>query len=133
MSAPAGGPTSDAAAPRGERSSACQRGRAALQPALVKLGRLRDRWWTLTTADLGVRLWIAGRQQDNEDLAAEPSRAARFRGSVYRLRGRALRRLDAWLDDRRLEDTTLASYLAEFHDQGRAPVRGSTDERLLPR
>ena len=34
----------------------------------------------------------------------------------------ALRRLDAWLDGRPLEDATLASYLAEFHDQGRAPA-----------
>ena len=30
----------------------------------------------------------------------------------------ALRRLDAWLDGRRLEDATLAAYLAELHDQG---------------
>ena len=34
----------------------------------------------------------------------------------------ALRRLDAWLDGRPLEDATLASYLAELHDQGRAPA-----------
>ena len=34
----------------------------------------------------------------------------------------ALRRLDAWLDGRPLKDPTLASYLAELHDQGRAPA-----------
>ena len=28
----------------------------------------------------------------------------------------ALRRLDAWLDGRPLEDATLAAYLAELHD-----------------
>ena len=38
----------------------------------------------------------------------------------------ALRRLDAWLDGRPLEDATLASYLAELHDQGQAPASAST-------
>ena len=38
----------------------------------------------------------------------------------------ALRRLDAWLDGRPLEDATLATYLAELHDQGRAPASAST-------
>ena len=32
----------------------------------------------------------------------------------------ALRRLDAWLDGRPLHDVTLAAYLAELHDAGRA-------------
>ena len=31
-----------------------------------------------------------------------------------------------WLDGRRLEDATLAAYLAELHDQGRAPASAST-------
>ena len=35
----------------------------------------------------------------------------------------ALRRLDAWLDGRPLED---AAYLAELHDQGRAPASAAT-------
>ena len=38
----------------------------------------------------------------------------------------ALRRLDAWLDGRPLEDATLATYLAELHDQGRAPASAAT-------
>ena len=38
----------------------------------------------------------------------------------------ALRRLDAWLDGRRLEDATLAAFLAELHDQGRAPASAAT-------
>ena len=38
----------------------------------------------------------------------------------------ALRQPDAWLDGRRLEDATLAAYLAELHDQGRAPASAST-------
>ena len=38
----------------------------------------------------------------------------------------ALRRLDAWLDGRGLDDATLAAYLAELHDQGRAPASAST-------
>ena len=32
----------------------------------------------------------------------------------------ALRRLDAWLDGHQLEDTSLAAYLAQLHDAGRA-------------
>ena len=32
----------------------------------------------------------------------------------------ALRRLDAWLDGRELDDATLAAHLAELHDAGRA-------------
>ena len=38
----------------------------------------------------------------------------------------ALRRLDAWLAGRCLEDATLAGYLAELHEQGRAPSSAST-------
>ena len=38
----------------------------------------------------------------------------------------ALRRLDAWLDGRVLDDPALAAYLAELHDQGRAPASAST-------
>ena len=38
----------------------------------------------------------------------------------------ALRRLDAWLAGRRLDDQALAAYLAELHDQGRAPASAST-------
>ena len=34
--------------------------------------------------------------------------------------------LDAWLDGRWLEDVTLAAYLAELHDLGRAPASAST-------
>ena len=34
--------------------------------------------------------------------------------------------LDAWLDGRGLEDATLAAYLAELHDLGRAPASAST-------
>ena len=33
--------------------------------------------------------------------------------------------LDAWLAGRRLEDAMLAGYLAEFHEQGRAPSGAS--------
>jgi len=38
----------------------------------------------------------------------------------------ALRRLDAWLKGRPLEDATLATYLGELHDQGRAPASAAT-------
>ena len=37
----------------------------------------------------------------------------------------ALRRLDAWLDGRELHDVTLAAYLAELHDTGRASSSAS--------
>ena len=36
-----------------------------------------------------------------------------------------LRRLDAWLDGRELHDVTLAAYLAELHDVGRASSSAS--------
>ena len=37
----------------------------------------------------------------------------------------ALRRLDAWLDGRELDDASLAAYLAELHDAGRASSSAS--------
>ena len=37
-----------------------------------------------------------------------------------------LRSLDAWLDGRPLEDATLATYLGELHEQGRAPASAAT-------
>ena len=37
----------------------------------------------------------------------------------------ALRRLDAWLDGRELDDAALAVYLAELHDAGRASSSAS--------
>ena len=37
----------------------------------------------------------------------------------------ALRRLDAWLDGRELDDVSLAAYLAELHDAGRASSSAS--------
>ena len=37
----------------------------------------------------------------------------------------ALRRLDAWLDGRPLHDVTMAAYLAELHDAGRASSSAS--------
>ena len=40
-----------------------------------------------------------------------------------------LQRVDAWLAGRRLEDVTLAGYLAEFHWQGRAASKASTAAR----
>ena len=46
--------------------------------------------------------------------------------STRRAYSGALSRLDAWLAGRELEDATLAGYLAEFHDLGRAPASAST-------
>ena len=40
--------------------------------------------------------------------------------NTRRAYGGALRRLDAWLDGRELDDAALAAYLAELHDAGRA-------------
>ena len=37
----------------------------------------------------------------------------------------ALRRLDAWLDGRQLDDASLAAYVAELHDAGRASSSAS--------
>ena len=58
--------------------------------------------------------------------AARRLAAASVSPSTRRAYAGALRRLDAWLAGRRLEDTTLAGYLAELHEQGRAPSSAST-------
>ena len=52
--------------------------------------------------------------------------AASISPNTRRAYSGALRRLDAWLDGRRLDDQALAAYLAELHDQGRAPASAST-------
>ena len=60
---------------------------------------------------------------------ASPARrlaAASVSANTRRAYTGALRRLDAWLAGRRLEDETLAGYLAELHEQGRAPSSAST-------
>ena len=46
-------------------------------------------------------------------------------GNTRRAYAGALRRLDAWLDGRELHDVTLAAYLAELHDDGRASASAS--------
>ena len=51
-----------------------------------------------------------------------PTRTARRLVKAY---AGALRRLDAWLDGRELHDVTLAAYLAELHDAGRASSSAS--------
>ena len=58
--------------------------------------------------------------------AARRLAAASVSPNTRRACAEALRRLDAWLAGRRLEDATLAGYLAELHEQGRAPSRAST-------
>ncbi|MCY4507748.1 MAG: hypothetical protein OXG35_12435, partial [Acidobacteria bacterium] len=61
--------------------------------------------------------------------AARPSPPARglaaasLSANTRRAYSGALRRLDAWLDGRPLEDA--ATYLAELHDQGRASSSAS--------
>ena len=52
--------------------------------------------------------------------------AASLSPNTRRAYSGALRRLDAWLAGRRLDDQALAAYLAELHDQGRAPASAST-------
>ena len=52
--------------------------------------------------------------------------AASLSPNTRRAYSGALRRLDAWLAGRALEDATLAGYLAELHEQGRAPSSAST-------
>ena len=48
--------------------------------------------------------------------------AASLSPNTRRAYAGALRRLDAWLDRRDLDDVTLALYLAGLHDAGRAPA-----------
>ena len=57
--------------------------------------------------------------------ARQPAEASLSQNTLRAYSG-ALRRLDAWLDGRPLEDATLATYLAELHDQGRAPASAAT-------
>ena len=45
--------------------------------------------------------------------------------NTHRAYAGALRRLDAWLDGRELDDVALAAYLAELHDAGRASSSAS--------
>ena len=52
--------------------------------------------------------------------------AASISPNTRRAYAGALRRLDAWLDGRGLDDASLAAYLAELHDQGRAPASAAT-------
>ena len=55
------------------------------------------------------------------DTPARPGpAAASLSPNTRRAYAGALRRLDAWLDRRALDDATLALYLAELHDAGRA-------------
>ena len=61
-----------------------------------------------------------------DSLAPTRSAAASLSPNTRRAYSGALRRLDAWLADRRLEDATLVAYLAELHDLGRAPASAST-------
>ena len=58
--------------------------------------------------------------------AAHRLAAASLSSNTRRAYSGALRRLDAWLAGRALEDATLAGYLAELHEQGRAPSSAST-------
>ena len=51
--------------------------------------------------------------------------AASLSANTRRAYSGALRRLDAWLAGRALKDATLAGYLAELHEQGRAPSSAS--------
>ena len=51
--------------------------------------------------------------------------AASLSANTRRAYSGALRRLNAWLAGRALKDATLAGYLAELHEQGRAPSSAS--------
>ena len=56
----------------------------------------------------------------NDTPARRGPAAASLSPNTRRAYAGALRRLDAWLDRRALDDATLALYLAELHDAGRA-------------
>ena len=64
---------------------------------------------------------ISGHPRRPRAASSRPP-SARIPGGAY---AGALRRLDAWLDGRELHDVTLAAYLAELHDAGRASSSAS--------
>ena len=57
--------------------------------------------------------------------------AASLSPNTRRAYAGALHRLDAWLDHRDLDDATLALYLAELHDAGRAPASAAASPGLF--
>ena len=62
-----------------------------------------------------------GRARPPDADRPTPRRGLHLRTPAGRTSG-ALSRLDAWLDGHRLDDQALTAYLAELHDQDRAPA-----------
>ena len=99
---------------------------AARSPApSADAGRLCSALFTLNMNDLPART-------DPEEAAiGRPTPTARrlveasVSPNTRRAYAGALRRLDAWLDGRELDDAALAAYLAELHDAGRASSSAS--------
>ena len=73
------------------------------------------------TPALTIRTHSVGRPTPTAQRLVEASVSPNTR----RAYAGALRRLDAWLDGRELHDVTLAAYLAELHDAGRAASSAS--------
>ena len=67
----------------------------------------------------------AAAELDRSTPTARRLAAASISPNTRRAYSGALRRLDAWLAGRALEDATLAGYLVELHEQGRAPSSAS--------
>ena len=73
---------------------------------------------------------LLARIAPEETAIGPPSPTARRRvdapvsANTRRAYAGALRRLDAWLDGRLLDDVSLAAYVAELHDGGRARLAG---------
>ena len=93
-----------------------------------RLSRRRNRHIRLPITALNMNASPA-RTDPEEDAIGRPTATARrlveasVSPNTRRAYAGALRRLDAWLDGRELHDVTLAAYLAELHDAGRASSR----------
>ena len=79
---------------------------------VVRTAAVVKGWMTFAPLPAGAEL----------ERPARRPRAASVSPNTRRAYSGARRRLDAWLAGRPLEDATLASYLGELRDQGRAPA-----------
>ena len=80
---------------------------------------------TLNMKDSPARIDLEEARTDRPTSTARRLVDASVSPNTRRAYAGALRRLDAWLAGRELHDVTLAAYLAELHDAGRASASAS--------
>ena len=109
--------------PRDEEEEATK---ALRKRTLTNLYNARPQWLVDAHAALVNMNDSPARTDPEEAEIGRPTETARrlveasVSPNTRRAYAGALRRLDAWLDGRELDDVALAAYLAELHDAGRA-------------